>query len=368
MSRTRTDKARIEQSLPPCYAMVHPGLEEIAGEEIEHALGGAVKRTESGLAIFRVDEITPALLTLRTTEDVFLFGWGTDQLTHRAEDLERIRRWTAREVDWAHLLRLHHAVRAPPKGKPTFRLVTQMEGQHGYLRKHAREALASGLDGKLPASWRPAEENAAVEIWLTIKDATAICGLRLSDRTMRHRPYKLEHRPASLRPTLAAAMVRLSEARLPHVILDPLCGAGTILAEYLVAKGPERGERPAVLGGDLERGAVECAAANLRRLGSFHLACWDARRVPLADASVDRILSNPPFGKQLEKPETIGPLYRAVIAECDRVLRPGGLAVLLVSESDVLREAVRPVGWGLRKSVRVRILGQKATLTVWRKG
>src|SRR5207249_918130 len=82
----------------------------------------------------------------------------------------------------------------------TFRLVAQMTGTHGYRRIDAREALAEGLAGKLPASWRHAEENAAVEIWLTIEGATAVCGLRLSDRTMRHRTYKMEHLPASLRP------------------------------------------------------------------------------------------------------------------------------------------------------------------------
>src|SRR5262249_2147786 len=152
------------------------------------------------------------------TEDVFLLGWGTDELTYRATDLERICRWTAHDVNWQNLLRIHHATRPKPKGKPTFRLATQMHGEHGYRRTDARTALAGGLAGKLPASWRHAEENAAVEIWLTIDGATAVCGLRLSDRTMRHRTYKREHLLASLRPTVAAAMVRLVEVRPNDVV------------------------------------------------------------------------------------------------------------------------------------------------------
>ena len=66
------------------------------------------------------------LLNMRTAEDVYLLAWGTDQLTHRAEDLEKIERWTAREPDWNHLLRLHHTIRPKPKGKPTFHLVAQL--------------------------------------------------------------------------------------------------------------------------------------------------------------------------------------------------------------------------------------------------
>ena len=360
-------RSRARPSLPPCYALVQPGLEPIATEEIERDLGGEVKKTGRGIVVFRVPEIDDRLLGLRTTEDVFLFGWGTDQLSHRAEDLERIRRWTARDADWTNLLRLHHTVRPKPKGRPTYRLVTQMEGKHGYLRRDAGKALAQGLAGKVPDSWRPAEENAAVEFWLTIDSATAVCGLRLSDRTMRHRTYKLEHRPASLRPTIAAAMIRLAEIRPRHVVLDPMCGAGTLLAERLTAAQQVRDGCVPVWGGDLDFGAVRAAAVNLRRVGSALLARWDATRLPLGSAEVDRIVSNPPFGKQLSSPEAVGPLYGAMLREYDRVLRPGGGAVLLVSAGAALRAAARRVGWQARRQLSIRVLGQSALVTVWQK-
>jgi 23S rRNA G2445 N2-methylase RlmL len=343
-----------------------PGLESVAAEEIEHDLGGEVKRTGRGLVVFRVPEIDESLLQLRTVEDVFLLAWGTDQLTYRAEDLERICRWTAREPDWNQLLRLHHALRPKPRGRPTYHLVAQMEGRHGYLRRDARRALAEGLAGKFPPTWRPAEENAAVEVWLTIDQASAVCGLRLSDRGMRHRGYKREHRPASLRPAVAAAMVRLAEVRAGHLLLDPLCGAGTILAEYLEAMRRQRGVR-AALGGDLDRAALRAASINLRHLGPAHLVQWDARRLPLGAVAADRVVTNPPFGKQLASPEAVGPLYQAVAAECDRVLRPGGRAVLLVSDWAALRGAARRAGWKLLRQLPIRVLGQAAVISAWQK-
>lgn len=360
-------RAHSHPAVPPCYALVHPGLEAIAAEEIQRELKGEVKKTGPGIVVFRVAEIDERLLRLRTTEDVFLFAWGSDQLSHRADDLERIRRWTAREADWPNLLRIHHTLRPKPKGRPTYRLVTQMEGKHGYLRRDARTALARGLAGKVPESWRPAEENAAVEFWLTIDGATAVCGVRLSDRSMRHRTYKLEHRPASLRPTIAAAMVRLAEIRPRHVVLDPMCGAGTLLAERLAVVPQIRGGAAPVWGGDVDFAAVRAAAVNLRRLGSALLARWDATRLPLASEAVDRILSNPPFGKQLSSAEAIGPLYGAMLREYDRVLRPGGLAVLLVSAAAALRSAAHAVGWQSQRQVSLRVLGQAAVITVWRK-
>jgi 23S rRNA G2445 N2-methylase RlmL len=346
--------------------MVIPGLESIASDEIQQDLGGEVRKTGPGLVVFRVPAIDASVLHLRTVEDVFLLAWGTDQLTYRAEDLERIRRWTAREVDWDRLLRLHHAVRPKPKGKPTYRLVAQMTGTHGYRRIDARDALARGLDGKLPASWRHAEENAAVEIWLTIQGATAYCGMRLSDRTMRHRTYKMEHIAASLRPTLAAALVRLADIKPNQVVLDPMCGAGTILAEVLDA-ARSRSLPLQVWGGDLDAAALRAAGPNLRRLGHALLTRWDAARLPLPDQSVDRLISNPPFGKQLGRPEDIGRLYQRMARAYDRVLRPFARAVLLVGDFGLLREAAQAVGWKLLQQVRVRILGQQAVESVWRK-
>src|SRR5438874_8480371 len=217
-------KHRPEAPTPACYAMVHSGLEDVAGDEITRDLRGEVKKSGRGIVAFRVDEITHDLLKLRTTEDVFLLAWGTDELTHRASiDLDKIRNWT-RRAPWDQLLKIHHAVHPKPKGKPTYRLVTQMAGTHGYHRHDAGKMLAEGLADVFPASWKPAEENAAVEVWLTIAGTQAVCGLRLSDRTMRHRPYKREHLPASLRPTVAAAMVRLAGIAPGSVVLDPMCG------------------------------------------------------------------------------------------------------------------------------------------------
>src|SRR5438105_4770273 len=249
-------RPRQEAEPPALYAVVHPGLEEIAAAEIEEELGGEVKRSGAGIVVFRMAYVDRRVLTLRSTEDVFVYAWGTDALSYRAADLESIRRWTDK-ANWARLLQIHHAVRPKPAGKPSYRLVVQMTGQHGYRRADALKALARGMAGKLPASWRPAEENAAVEVWLTIHGAVAICGLRLSDRSMRHRTYKVEHRPASLRPTVAAAMVRLAELKPGITVLDPMCGAGTLLAEALLYAKSHRthegeGWPLTALGGDID--------------------------------------------------------------------------------------------------------------------
>lgn len=346
--------------------MVHRGLEEIAADEIEQDLGGEVKKSGRGIVAFRVSELDRRLLRLRTVEDVFLLAWGSDELPYTSDALDRIERWT-RKAHWPELLRWHHAIHPKPAGKPTYWLVTQMTGEHGYRRIDARKALARGLAGVFPASWRMVEENAAIEVWLTIHGTQAVCGLRLSDRTMRQRRYKREHLPASLRPSVAAAMVRLAGTGPGMVVLDSMMGAGTILAEQ-AELAQQRGLADVHLwGGDRERSAIQAAVVNLRRFRPEILARWDSRQLPLANSSVDRVVCNPPFGRQLSVDENLDELYRAAVREWNRVLKPSGRAVLLVGDPQPLLEAIRPVGWSAQRQYRLRMLGLPAFLSVWRK-
>ncbi len=162
-------------------------------------------------------------------------------------------------------------------------------------------------------------------------------------------------------------MVRLAGTAPDMIVLDPMCGAGTILAEQAELARQRGAGRVTLWGGDIDRNALRAASANLKRFNPDIIANWDARRLPLPDASVDRIICNPPFGRQLASPEEIGPLYRRAIAEWDRVLKPGGRAVLLVGDPEPLLDAVRRVGWGAQKQYRVRVLGFPALLSVWRK-
>jgi tRNA (guanine6-N2)-methyltransferase len=187
---------------------------------------------------------------------------------------------------------------------------------------------------------------------------------------MRHRTYKVEHLPASLRPTVAAAMVRLADLKPGQTVLDPMCGAGTLLAEALLYANSHRaqGGEPwalSLLAGDIDPQYARAAVANLSRF-EVKPRSWDARQLPLADDSVDRILCNPPFGKKIGTADDIAPLYRQTLREMDRVLRPGGRAVLIASDTAALDAAARAVEWQRQRRVNLRMLGNRASIMVYK--
>jgi tRNA (guanine6-N2)-methyltransferase len=364
---SRSGRSSEEASPQALYAMVQPGMEALAADEVSRDLGATVKKTARGLVVFSMNQVTPKVLQLRTTEDVFLLAWGSDSLTYRPPDLDNFRKWTANRPDWPSLFKIHHALRPKTKGKPTFHLVCQLQGEHGYRRVDARQALTAGLGKHIPSSWYTADENAWLEIWLTIRSKTAVCGLRLSDRTMRHRTYKDDHILASLRPSVAGGMVRAAGIGPGMVVVDPMCGAGTILAETVEVAKRRKGERVEVVGGDIDPNAVFVSSQNMDKVGPVQLARWDSRRLPLGNESVDRIISNPPFGKQLASVDEIPPLYAACASEWNRVLKPGGRAVLLVMEQDALKVPLTSHHWKPLRLFKVRVQGQLAIMSVWQK-
>src|SRR5262249_393763 len=147
----------------------------------------------------------------------------------------------------------------------------------------------------------------------------------------------------------------------------PLCGAGTILAEAQAISNRDFARNAlSFWGGDLDEASVRGTGANLKPAQPL-LVRWDARRLPLPDQEVDCIISNPPFGKQLGKPQEISSLYGQLVREFQRVLKPGGRSVLLVADDRALREAVRLLPWKQLRQLRVRVLGLPATIVVYRK-
>ena len=143
--------------------------------------------------------------------------------------------------------------------------------------------------------------------------------------------------PASTTPVIAGIMCRLAKLRDGDVVLDPMCGAGTLL---VVAAGSAG--LASVIGCDIRRRAVRDAAANLAHrdiAGTVFQA--DAGRLPLRAASVDRVLTNLPFGKRVGSHDDNVELYPRVLRELTRVLTRQGRAVLLTEDKALFRQAVQ---------------------------
>lgn len=121
-----------------------------------------------------------------------------------------------------------------------------------------------------------------------------------------------------------AMLSRIPEAFEPESVLDLGCGTGWFTRK-LIARYPQA----RITGADLSPGMLAQAEAATVAAGVSWLNA-DAEQLPLANESVDLVFSNL-MVQWSQRPEV-------VLAECQRVLRPGGLLVMSTLVDGTLRE------------------------------
>jgi len=341
------------------YCQTLPGLEGIAAEEIAAALPGArLEDSRPGAVYFAWRGHPAALLRLGTAEDVFaLVARGDVELGRGGlAQAEALVSAAPGLIDGVNALRL---VRPHKVRQVTFRVVVQrLAGRHEYVRQELGRRVGQAVARRC-SRWKRVEEDATLELWVLQRGADTTIGVRLSDRTMRHRTYRRANLPGALRPVLARAMVLRSQPAADDVFLDPMCGTGTILIE--------RGEHSRyhyLLGGDVSPQALTAARANIgRRYRPIGLQRWDATRLPLGAGSVSRIVCNLPFGRRFGAVESLPEFHRRFLGEARRVLRAGGLLVLLSGQVHSLPRLLEgQEGLVLRRVEPVLVLGQRAAI------
>jgi 23S rRNA G2445 N2-methylase RlmL len=303
---------------------------------------------------------------LRTAEDLFGLAGYRAGVGPENKELDKIR-GASREaplVEAALVARVRFTPGTRAGRRLKFRVIARMAGEHEFRRVDFQRAVERGILERSDHTWRLEEEGADVELWATMIDSEFFLTVRLSDDAMRHREYKAAHRPASLRASSAAALAWLSEPRDDDVVLDPFCGAGTILIERA-----HLGRYAMLLGSDRDAAALAAARVNVgARYKPIQLENWDAGALPLGDASVNKIVTNLPWGLRYGSHGENRKLYPIWMREFARVLKPGGMMVMLTAEGRLMRELERTRKFAPSKIIRVSVLGKSAAIYVCRKG
>ncbi len=348
-------------------AHTQPGLEGVSQDEIAkripggRAIGLRTVPERAGMAFFQAPD-PRKLSVLRTVEDVFSLVGYRRGLGPGEAALAKIRAAVrgAPFVEEALCARTRFLPGSRTGRRLRFKVVARLSGEHEFRRLDFQRAAEAGIIERGDHAWRLDDATAEVEFWTTLLDDELIIALRMSNDRMRIREYKVANLPGSLRPSVAAALAWLSEPRDDDVVLDPLCGAGTVLIERA-----HLGRYAMLLGGDSDERALSAARENIGpRYRPIELRRWDAAALPLDDASVTTIVTNLPWGKRLGSHEENRRLYPRLATEFKRMLKPGGRMVLLTAETRLMREL-----WdeGLVKPSRVlhvSVLGASAAIYV----
>lgn len=349
-----------------------PGLGGLAAEEALQRLpltaDGHAARVgnvrfvpgRSDLVPIRYEGEPRKLLDLRVSEDVFAVAARAFSVSGDERGLRQIYAAVRNSEMVPTALALWRRTNKVRQRVNTFRVITRAVGGHDYIRRDVGRAVADAVVDGWPGRLRRVDKEEDMEIWASLLQDELVCTIRLSGPEMRRSSERTEQRPAALRPAMAAAMIMLTNPLPGDTFLDPMAGTGTLLIERAAA-GPYR----ALYGGDDNMKAMTALRTNVRSLsGDVFCERWDARSLPLADASVHKVAVNLPFGRQMEAGTDLNALYRGTLTELARVLRPGGRFVALVGDWGLLESARRVTAprFRLLNRYRVEVLGTPATI------
>ncbi|MER7503429.1 RNA methyltransferase [Nonomuraea pusilla] len=359
------------------------GIEPLVAAEIERHGLGAVRELRHREVWFEPAGPPGRLASLRTADDVLLVAAVVDGVGRTRAALARLAA-AARSLDARRFLR---SAGVPRRGG--LEVSASAVGRRTYGRYEIEDAVGAELARRLGLAYHSrsggARPPAGALAWrVTLEGDRAVIALRAGARPLHRRAYKTASVPGTLHPPVAAAMAQLAGLDAPGapVVLDPCAGAGTVLIEA-AARAPEA----RLLGFDRDPAAVRAATANATNAAhAAHPACAacaacaarlpgpalsggpcfslaDAGRLPLARGSVDRVLVNPPWGRQAPPRGLLARDAGRLWREVRGVLAPDGLAVALVhGTAETGTQA--PAGFRVVRAMRISLSGLHPELLV----
>ena len=344
------------------YAItVNAGLETIAREELSERFGdtGHLKILERKpqRLIFQYTGNPLELLSLRTAEHLFLILKQMPKMTRSRSSLAALSGSLAR-FNFKETLECCRQMDLRVHKRMPFRVTSRLSGKRNFRRIDLQRVVEQAL---LKRGWYLTPADSALDVWAEVHGDDGYISVRLSGNDMAQRPYKHAHIPASLKPTLAYSMVRLSRPHPNDIFLDAMCGAGTILLERALTNRYDY-----LIGGDVSTDALDATLTNFGRQHQprqfFH---WDARDLPLQPNTVDKIVCNLPFGDIISNIPQLTNLYRRCLKEYARVLKPRGRMVLLTSQRTLLDDELQRLRFlNARQRLTVDVRGKRAWIYV----
>ena len=339
------------------WAIVNRGLEQVAGDEIESSVPTATHMEVTYRRVAFATTIQPErLLVLRTVDDLFLHVANWDG-AGRPRSVLALLQARARELDLRDAAATCATIREL-RTPPMFSVTANFVGRRNYSTEEIKLAVAAGVEEGHGWTYRADDSEADLNLRVFIEHDRAYAGVRLAAAPLHERPYKVATIAGSLKPTVAAAMIRLGGFAPGARLVDPLCGAGTIPIEAALMGFD-------AMGGDLDAAALDAARRNRTAAQlNISLEAWDARSLELEAQSVDGVVCNLPWGRQVMVNDQIGRFYRETLAEMARILRPAGQMVLLTGLQPLLCSAADGAGLSVEAEMEISVSGQTPVISV----
>jgi len=229
----------------------------------------------------------------------------------------------------------------------TFAVQVERLGEHEYTSMDIARVLGDVIIDIVSRHYqrRPLVNlrNPSIIINALAKEDELIIGVLVSSSwSMHRRGYRIYDHPAALKPTLAVAMLYLSGTKDKQVIIDPMCGGGTIPIEAALLH-----EDAYIVGTDFNEKHIRGARMNSIAAGVYDKIIfkrWDARKIDQLGMEFDHIILNPPYGIRYGDPNSVRRLYRKFLESAIKSLRLTGRITMITTEYHYIHRIIKYIG------------------------
>ncbi len=318
---------------------VNPGIEDIVAEEVVAEMGGTTSyHMMSGYVFHKPASFNEyAIMRLRSINRAYILLWR-GKVGEKLDDLIRIRDRLVDEME---------GLEEYITPSTSFAVSAERVGTHEFTSMDIARIIGDvviryieRIHGKRP----PVDlRKPHVVVFAFQRFDELLVGVSLTGtRSMHRRGYRVYDHPAALKPTLAYAMLRLSGTRDHDVIIDPMCGGGTIPIEAALIH-----EDAEIKGLDKNPHHIMGARLNALAAGVSNrvfFGVWDARRLHELSVEFDHIISNPPYGIRYGSPSTVRRLYKDFLASASRCLSNRGRITIITTEYNFVNKVIDELG------------------------
>ncbi len=320
-----------------------PGLEDVAAEDIQGILKyGKCLLSPYGLRgrvlIRDVKEFDLSkILNVKSIERV-IFLLGTTRVGKDKNSLRNIYEY-CKEIAFEEFVTPHTRIG----------VVSQREGEHEYTSLDIAKVVGQAVIDRIIEVYgiRPPVdlEYPDITIYAEVIGDVFIIGIdRTGPKPLHDREYRRFLHPSSLRPTIAYSLVKLSGAKNGELILDPMCGGGTILIEAALQL-----PRAKLYGMDINPNFVKGAFMNVKAAGVSDrviLKVGDARNLDreFHGFEFDRIITDPPYGIRM-RPRGLKRLYERFLQSSLNILKDDGTLTLITIQSKLTLRLAKKLGY-----------------------
>ena len=250
------------------------------------------------------------------------------------------------------------------KKKVAFRCTCYRTGpNHKFKSTEVQAAVGGAVHDKF--HWNVSCKNYDLEFVMNC-DVVQVYGCLTLTNVSLYQRTVTQFGPCTLRPTICAGLVMYADLQPGDVVLDPMCGGGTISLEGC-QMGPQYH-----IGAEIHQLAIARSRENYKELANKNnlpvqppadFFQWDCLLPCLKDNSIDVIITDLPFGKRSGSKADNRVLYPKTLLSLARVVRPDtGRAVLLTQDKNSMLKSLNKIEryWKSKKWVSTNIGGLSA--------